>query len=298
VNQLIGIHNRVANGKGALMRRSTRLTLAVVCLLIAVKTIAWQMTSSLSLLSSLVDSGMDFLASLLNFLAISYALLPPDHEHRFGHGKVEYIAGLAQAAFISGTAIFVGLQAIGRFIEPQPLENSDIGLGVMVFSMLATFTLVCYQRKVARETDSTAVMADVTHYAMDMLSNLAVIVAIGLATGFGWYWADPFFALAIAAYILYGAWEVGYKAFQNLMDREFSDEERGRIYEIARGLPGVKGARNLRTRRSGVLAFIQMTIDVEGALSLKEAHDINDQVEQAIEALHPDAQVHIHTEPV
>lgn len=297
MNQLIQIHHRAVNGKGILMRRSTRVTLGVVCLLIAVKIAAWQMTSSLSLLSSLVDSGMDFLASLLNFLAIFYALQPPDHEHRYGHGKIEYIAGLAQAAFISSTAIFVGFEAIGRFIDPKPVEHGAIGIGVMVFSIIVTFALVTYQSKVAKETESSAVSADATHYVMDISSNFAVIVAIGLA-GFGWYWADPLFALGIAVYILFGAWKVGCSAFQNLMDREFSDEERGRIYEIVRGVEGVKSARNLRTRRSGVLAFIQVTVDIDGSMPLKQAHDINDRIEEAIEALYPDAEMYIHTEPV
>lgn len=298
MNPLVQIHARAVDGKGAKMRLSTRTTLAVVTLLIAVKLVAWHMTSSLSMLSSLVDSGMDFLSSLLNFLAVGYALMPPDHEHRYGHGKVEYIAGLGQAAFISATALFIAFEAIGRFITPRPLENGMVGIGVMVFSTLVTFALVAYQRHVAKKTASAAVKADAVHYEMDVLSNLAVILAIVLATSFGWHWADPLFALAIAGYILYGAWQVGYAAFHNLMDREFSDEERGRIYEVARGLDGVKGARNLRTRRSGLLAFIQLTVDVDGTLSLKEAHDINDAVEHAVYALHPDAEIHIHTEPL
>ncbi|MBM3618532.1 MAG: cation diffusion facilitator family transporter, partial [Alphaproteobacteria bacterium] len=175
---------------------------------------------------------------------------------------------------------------------------SMVGIGVMVFSIAVTLGLVLYQRHVVRVTASAAVKADAVHYEMDVLSNLAVILAIVLATFFGWHWADPLFALVIAGYILYGAWKVGHAAFQNLMDREFSDAERGEIYAAVRAVEGVKAARNLRTRRSGVLAFIQVTVDVDGALSLKDAHDINDAVEEVVYALYPDAEIHIHTEPV
>lgn len=298
MSQLQQIHARAANEKGEVLRLATGFTLVAVLTLIAVKAAAWWMTDSLSLLSSLADSGMDLLASLLNFLAVRYSLQPPDHEHRFGHGKVEYISGLCQAAFISATAIFIGIGAVQRFFSPVEVQQSGVGIGVMVFSIVVTVGIVSYQRHAVRKTGSTAVKADSVHYLSDVLSNVAVIAALVLVEYTGWAWIDPLFALAIAGYILFGAREVGYAAFQHLMDREFSDEERGAIYEVARAIPGVKHAHNLKTRRSGLIAFIQLTVDIDGGMPLKEAHDINDLVEDAVQALHPDAEVHIHTEPV
>lgn len=298
MSQLQQIHARAVDEKGDVMRLSTGFTLAAVTGLIVVKAIAWWMTDSLSLLSSLADSGMDLLASTLNFLAIRYALQPPDHEHRFGHGKVEYISGLGQAAFISATAIFIAFGAVQRFFSPVEVQQSAVGISVMLLSIVVTLVIVIYQRRAVVHTGSTAVRADSIHYVADLLSNTAVIAALLLVEHTGLLWIDPLFALCIAAYILKGAWEVGHTAFQHLMDREFSDEERGAIYEVARAVPGVKHAHTLKTRRSGLIAFIQLTVDVDGGLSLKEAHDLNDLVEHAVQALHPDAEVHIHTEPV
>lgn len=298
VSRLAALHASAADEKSQMMRRASMITLAGVLFLIAIKAAAWVMTGSLSLLSSLVDSGMDFLASLTNFFAIRYALVPPDHEHRFGHGKVEYIAGMGQALFISLTALAVGVQAVRRFIDPVPVEQGAVGIGVMVASIVVTLGMVRYQRRAVARTGSTAVRADYLHYVMDILANIAVIVALVLSAWLGWTWADPLFALGIAAYILHGAWEVGSTSFQNLMDREFSDAERDAITQAVLAQAGVRGMHELKTRRSGLLSFIQLHIDVDGALLLTEAHAITEEVEAAVQALHPHAEVLIHTDPV
>lgn len=296
--RLLELHASAADEKSLHMRRASLLTLAGVGFLIGIKLVAWLATDSLSLLSSLVDSSMDLLASLTNFFAIRYALVPPDHEHRFGHGKVEYIAGMGQALFISVTAVWIAIEAVGRFFDPVPVERGMVGIGVMLVSIVVTLGMVSYQRRVIARTDSMAVRADYVHYVMDVLANGAVIIAIILSVWLGWIWADPLFALAIAAYILHGAWKVGSASFQNLMDREFGDDERGAIVQAVLAHPQVQGMHALKTRRSGLLSFIQLNIDVDGTLPLVEAHRITEEVEAAVQALHPHAEVLIHTDPV
>lgn len=292
------IHAQAAEEKSQTMKRASIITLSGVSFLIAIKLAAWLATGSLSLLSSLVDSAMDLLASLTNFFAIRYALVPPDHEHRFGHGKVEYIAGMGQALFIAGSAVVIGVEAVRRFIAPVPVEEGALGIGVMVITILVTLGMVSYQRRAMAATGSMAVRADYVHYVMDVLAGVAVIVALVLSTALGWTWADPLFALGIALYILHGAWEVGSTSFHNLMDREFDDAERMAIGETVLATPGVQGMHELKTRRSGLLCFIQLHIDVDGALSLTEAHAIAEVVEAAVQALHPHAEVMIHIDPV
>lgn len=291
------IHAQAAEEKSQSMRHASMITLSGVALLIVIKLVAWAMTGSLSLLSSLVDSAMDLLASLTNFFAIRYALVPPDHEHRFGHGKVEYIAGMGQALFISATAIFVGIEAVRRFFAPVPVEHGAVGIGVMVVSIVVTLIMVRYQKQAIDRTDSTAVKADYMHYVMDVLAGVAVIVALLLSAFWGWTWADPLFALGVSGYILYGAWDVGFSSFQNLMDREFEDAERQAIAKAVVGVDGVQGVHELKTRRSGLLSFIQLHIDVDGQLPLTAAHDICEAVEQAVQALHPHAEVLVHMDP-
>ena len=137
----IATRNKVTNDQMAkLMRWATYASVAVATILIVVKLGAWIATESVSLLSSLVDSLLDAGASLINLFAIYHALQPADKEHRFGHGKAEALAGLAQAAFIAGSGIFVMLEAVDRFFNPRPVINGEFGIGVMVFSISVSYT--------------------------------------------------------------------------------------------------------------------------------------------------------------
>jgi ferrous-iron efflux pump FieF len=284
------------NRHSRLLHLATNASVATAAILIAGKLVAWAMTGSVSVLASLVDSMMDVAASLINLFAVRYALMPADHEHRFGHGKAESLAGLAQTTFIAGSAVFLILQAFDRLLHPRPLEDVGIGVGVMVFAILATLALLIFQRHVIRVTGSTAIKADALHYTTDVLVNASIIIAL-LLSGFGWPGIDALFALGIAAYILYSAWHIGHEAFQLLMDRELPDEQRQRIRHAALAHDRVRGVHDLRTRRSGHDIFIQMHLVLDDELSLFDAHEIADEVEASIREIHPEADILIHKDP-
>lgn len=290
-------HDAYHGEAGVLMRRATTFSLIAAGLLILIKTVTWWYTDSLSLLSSLFDSMLDILTSFINFLAVRYALQPPDKEHRFGHGKAEEIAGLAQATFIAGSGLFIGIEAIRRLFLPEEVSHETAGIAVMVVSMAITAALVLYQRYVIRKTGSTIVTSDSLHYLTDVLTNGGVILALILAGFLGWEWADPLIALAIAGYILFGAWQIGHKSFHNLMDREFDDAERLRVVEIIRSHPEIKGYHRLKTRRAGIHGFIQFHLDLDESLTLKEAHAIADRIEKALEEAFPHTEIIIHEDP-
>jgi len=279
-----------------LMRWATYASTATAVLLLLAKLVAWWMTDSLSLLGSLMDSSLDLLASLVNMVAVRHALEPADHEHRFGHGKAESLAGLAQATFVAGSAAFLVLQALWRLWRPQPLGEVEVGIGVMLLSIVATAGLVAFQTYVVRRTDSTAVAADRLHYKTDLLMNLGVIAALGLAH-FGWPGFDALFALAIAAYIFHSAWEIARRALDHLMDRELPHEDRERIKAIVRAHPEVRGMHDLRTRRAGNAIFVQLHLELDDDLPLIEAHRIADEVEAEIRKAYPQAEVIIHEDP-
>lgn len=280
-----------------LMRLATYASVSVAVVLIVAKFAAWLATDSVSLLSTLIDSLLDAGASLINLFAVRQALQPADREHRFGHGKAEPLAGLAQAAFICGSAAFLLIEAGKRFIQPKVLENTETGIAVMVFSIALTVALVLFQRHVVRQTDSVAIHADSVHYRMDVLVNASVIVSLILATRLGWGWADPLFATAIAGYIVWGAAVIGRQALNLLMDRELSDAERQRIRQIVLAHPDVRDMHDLRTRSSGLQLFIQLHLEMDGTLTLARAHEISDQVEAEIERAYPKAEVIIHEDP-
>ena len=280
-----------------LMRRATNLAVATALLLIVGKAAAWLVTDSVSLLSSLADSVMDALASLVNLLAVRQALQPPDREHRFGHGKAEPLAGLGQSVFIIGSGIFLLVEASGRIMRPAPIEQEPVGIGVMGFAIIATLVLVTYQRHVVRRTGSSAIKADSLHYASDILVNLGVILALALAMTLGWQRADPIIAIAIAGFIIHAAVRIALGAFNQLMDRELPDEDRARIRAIVLEHPEVRDCHDLRTRRSGIDSFIQVHVEMDRSLTLLRAHEISDAVEARIREVFPRAEVFIHADP-
>ena len=147
-----------------LMRLATYASVAVASVLVVTKFGAWVMTDSVSLLSTLIDSVLDVAASALNLIAVHHALQPADDEHRFGHGKAEALAGLGQAAFISGSAAFLLIEAGERIFNPKTIDNSEIGIAVMVVAIVLTVILVAFQRYVVRKTGSLAIGADSLHY--------------------------------------------------------------------------------------------------------------------------------------
>lgn len=282
---------------GRLMKLATYAAVGVAGSLIAVKFAAWLMTDSVSLLSTLIDSMLDVGASVVNLLAVRHALQPADEEHRFGHGKAESLAGLAQAAFISGSAVFLLLQAGERLYNPSPIHNTLVGYTVMGLAIVATGLLVGFQKYVVKRTGSVAIAADSAHYTMDVLVNASVIVSLFLASELGWQLADPLFAIAISFYILHGAYEVGIAAYHVLMDRELPDEDRVKIAAIAMEHPKVLDTHDLRTRQSGPDVFIQIHLEMPRDLSLLEAHDVADEVMHKIKAAYPRAEVLTHQDP-
>jgi ferrous-iron efflux pump FieF len=280
-----------------LLRLATYASVTTAVILCGSKLFAWLMTGSVSVLASMVDSLLDILASVINLFAVRYSLVPPDNEHRFGHGKAESLAGLGQGAFIAGSAVFLGLQAIERLWNPQPLTDTVVGIGVMLFAIVATGFLLSIQHYVIKRTQSTAIRADSLHYLTDVLSNLSVIAALILAA-LGWPGLDPLFALAVVGYIAYNAWQIVYEAVQALMDHELSESEQARIYAIAWQPKQVRGVHGLRTRRAGQTCFIQLHLEMDADLPLMTTHAIADEVRYALEQTYPGADVIIHQDPV
>lgn len=288
-----------SNISGALLlRRVTRAAVAVAICLIGIKIYAFYTTQAVSLLSSLIDSFMDMFASLINLFAVRQALVPADDDHRFGHGKAEPLAGLAQAAFITGSSIFLCFEATRRLFHPVPVEHGLVGILVMVVSLFATIALVTYQRYVIKATGSLAVKADSLHYVSDIALNLGVISALILSVTFGWIYADPLFALAIAGFILFSVIQIARQSLDQLMDREFPEAERDKIIDLAKAHPDVKNVHDLRTRTAGQYRFIQLHLEVDGTLKLEQAHTVAMQVQKRIESVFQGADVIIHEDPV
>jgi ferrous-iron efflux pump FieF len=288
--------NPVPDEHARLLRRATGLSVVVALGLACAKLAAWTLSGSISILASLVDSALDASASLITAMAVRYALKPPDEEHRFGHGKSEALAGLAQAVFIATSAVFLIVHAVARIASPRPIEAVPIGVGVMVLSIVATAFLVQYQRQVVKITGSQAIRGDAMHYVSDLVTNVGTIVALGLAAA-GAPQFDAVIGVAIAGSITYGAAQIGWDTLQVLMDRELPEALQGQIRRIALAHESVTGVHDLRTRRSGHAKVIQFHLEMDGRISLHDSHRISDEVERAILEAIPGADVVIHQDP-
>jgi ferrous-iron efflux pump FieF len=280
-----------------LRQRAIQASVTVALLLIAVKLSAWVATGSVSLLSSLLDSSLDAAASIVNFLAVRHAITPADREHRFGHGKAEPLAGLAQSAFIAGSAALLLVQSVERLWDPVEVRHVGAGIGVMLFSIVATLLLVRYQRYVIAQTGSIAISADELHYRGDIALNGSVIVSLALSGLLNWRYADPIFGAGIALWILWSAWQIVRSAMVQLMDRELPEQDRKRIREIALAHPEVLAVHDLRTRSAGPTAFLQIHIEMDGNMTLAHAHEVADAVEAQLREAFPHAEIIIHQDP-
>jgi ferrous-iron efflux pump FieF len=279
------------------MRQAGMASVAAAVTLILIKLYAVVETGSVSMLSTLFDSALDFGASLVNLFAIRTAVVPADAEHRFGHGKAEPLAGLVQVGFILGSSILLLWEVADHFMHPRQVENYGTGIVVMVVSIAVTGALVLFQRSVVKRTNSLAVHADSAHYGSDFAVNISVIAALVLSELLGWWWIDPVFGLLVAVFIAVTAISVGRQALDMLMDREMDDADREKIKEIARAHPEVVDLHDLRTRVSGQDRFIQFHLELSPDILLKAAHRISDEVEAKVVEAFPGAEVIIHQDP-
>lgn len=278
--------------------RAGLASIAVVTLLIVIKTIAYLVSFSASILASLVDSVTDAAVSVMSFMAIRESLKPPDKNHRHGHGKIEGLAAVLQGIFIAGAALFLGIEAIGRLANPQPVGAYGLGVAVMVVSIILSVLLVVYQQRIMRNAPSLAVEADRAHYASDIAINGGVIAALALQYFGAPVWVDAVFALCVAMMLSRTAFKVGRKGIDMLLDHELPKETREQIKEIILNDRRVHSVHDIRTRASGMNIHISFDIEVDDTLTLKAAHDIAVDVELELLKEFPNAEIMIHVDPL
>jgi ferrous-iron efflux pump FieF len=257
---------------------------------------AWQ-TGSVAMLGSLADTGLDLLASLVTLYGVRLAATPADHDHRFGHGKAEALAALFQVALITASAAVIGWRAIVRLNEDSQPAQAELGIGVSLIAIAATFALIAYQRRVIAHTGSVAIQADKVHYQSDLLLNLSVVAALVLDQFLGLTGADPLFGIAIALWLAWGAFRASSLAVDQLMDKEWPEDRRQRFLALAAQHPQLRGIHDFRTRRSGSRDFAQFHMYVAPEMTIRDAHDVMDEVEARIAEEFPGVEVLIHLDP-
>lgn len=285
---------RILNNVAA---RAALASVATAIFLLGLKGYAALTTNSVALLGSLADSGLDLLASLVTLYGVRLAATPADHDHRFGHGKAEALAALFQVALVTASALAIGWRGISALGGNAEVADAELGIAVSGVAILATMALVAYQKRIIAATGSVAVQADSLHYQGDILLNLSVIAALVLARYAGLSGADAIFGIAIAGWLGLGAFKASAQAIDQLMDKEWPEAERQSYIAVAVASPDVRGIHDFRTRRSGTRDFAQFHMNVARELTIVEAHDVVEAVEDALHKAFPKVEVLIHLDP-
>jgi ferrous-iron efflux pump FieF len=264
----------------------------------ALKAYAAYRTGSVAMLASLADSLLDLVASLVTLAGVRIAAQPADQSHRFGHGKAEALAALFQVALISVSATFIAVRAVERFLSGDVAANPESGIAVSLIAILATLALTAYQRRAIAASGSIAIRTDRIHYQSDLLLNAGVIAALVLERYLSLRGADPLFGIGIALWLGWGAWSAASAAIGQLMDREWPEEKRRALVEVAATDPRLQSLHDLRTRTSGAQDFAQFHIHLPGGMSVAEAHRVTDELEDKLEATLPGTEILIHVDPI
>jgi len=279
---------------------STRAALASVALatmLLVAKAWAAYATDSTAMLGSLVDTALDVIASVTTLIGVRIAAVPADSDHRFGHGKAEALVALAQVSLITVSAIGIGWRAVDRLVNGGETEAMGTGIAVSVLAIAATFALLWYQGQVIARTGSVAIKTDNVHYKSDLFLNGSVIVALVLDQALLIRGADAVFGILIALWLLWGGWRASGEAVNQLMDREWPEEERQQFLAAAADHPELKGLHDLRTRKSGTLRFVQFHVWVPADWTVQQAHDRLDCIEEQLQERFPGTEILIHVDP-
>ncbi len=255
------------------------------------------LSGSLAVLSSMVDSLSDIVASMITFWAIKISGRPASCNYRYGYGKAEALSACAQAMFIAVSGAFIFYDAVQRLIEHRVLEHSLSGLIIMGVSLVLTLVLVAFQQYVAKVTKSQAIMADSKHYSVDILTNSAVLVSLGIIYLWKIYWIDAFMALSAAIYLLYCAYDLAKSAVYLLLDKELPHSVREKVAKIVRSHPIKPELHDLRTHDLGGVYMFELHLELDGNLSLTEAHKYTEEVENMLRKAYPEAQIIIHQDP-
>jgi ferrous-iron efflux pump FieF len=279
------------------VRLATWLSIATAVFLVLLKVFGWAASGSVSLLASLLDSGLDLVASLAVFFAVRWAAQPPDWDHRHGHGKAEAFAGLLQAGLVFGSGLFVAWEAIDRIVSPRPVANGGWAVAIMAVSILVTLGLVWFQTRAIASSGSVAIKGDRAHYTADLVSNLVALIGVGSATFLAAAPLDAVAGLIVAVWLLWGAFSVLREAADQLLDHELPAETQAAVTAAVLADPNIGGVHRLRTRSSGSVPMVQMHVDLDPDLTLAQAHDLIEQAEIRVREALPGADILIHPDP-
>jgi cation diffusion facilitator family transporter len=280
------------------LQRMALTSIAIAFVVMALKYWAYRVTGSVALYSDALESIVNVITAFVAWYAIRLSFKPEDSSHPFGHHKAEYLSAVVEGALIIVAALLILQQAWSVWNVPQALEQTNLGLAVNAVATIINAIWASMLMRAGRAHKSPAILADGKHIWTDVLTSIGVLVGLFLAISTGRLWLDPLMAVFVALNILWQGWLVINFSVQGLMDHAVDPDEEARIRTvISDNAAGAIEVHDLKTRAAARATFVEFHLVVPEKMTVSEAHDICDRIEEAVKAQVSDCVVTIHVEP-
>lgn len=280
-------------------RRATIISSTTATFLFAIKLIIGIMSGSVAVLASAIDSVLDIGVSVFNFFAIKTAEKPPSENFNYGKGKIEALAAVVEGVIITLSGFYILYEGVGKLINQEKTAYLGVSLGVMIISVVITFFLVLYLRKVAKKTDNLVIHSDALHYQTDLLSGGGVVLALALVYFTGYEEIDAIVAIIVAFYIIYSAFGLIKQGVFILLDASIPTDLTDRIKAIIQAESEITSFHILRTRTAADIIFMEVHLVFNPKISLVKAHDASERVEGKVRLLDKTKtwDINVHLDP-
>lgn len=284
---------------GRYLERFAWLSVATGVVVLGLKMVAWQLTDSVGLLSDALESTVNIGAALVAVFALRAANRPADAEHHYGHGKAEYLSAMVEGFLILAASAAIIATAILRLLDPRPLEDVGIGLAVSVLASVLNGVVAYILIRVGRQHRSMVLVADGKHLLTDVWTSAGVVIGVAAVALTGWLPLDPIIALAVGANILWTGWSLLRDSVSGLLDERLPDADIDKVVKVLAARESDTVAFHaLQSRAAGRQRFVSLHMLVPGASSVREAHDLAQDIEDEIDEVLPQTVVSIHIEPL
>ncbi|MFO7167281.1 MAG: cation diffusion facilitator family transporter [Chloroflexota bacterium] len=281
------------------LARFAWLSIAAAAITIGLKAGAFAITGSVSMLSDALESLVNLAAAIVALAALTIAARPPDEEHAYGHGKVEYFSSGIEGTLILVAAASIGYAAVDRLLRPQPIEQIGLGIGVSAAASLINLVVARVLLRAGRQHGSITLEADAHHLLTDVWTSAGVIAGVGAVALTGLTWLDPLIAIAVAANIVWSGVSLMRRSALGLMDTALPPDEREQVIRILESYQrsGIQ-THALRTRQSGARRFVSFHVLVPDTWTVRRGHALLERIEHDIRSALPSVTVFTHLEPL
>ena len=281
------------------MEKKQAAVIAIFCgiAIFGIKLVAYFISNSVALLSDALESIVNITASGLMVFSVCISERAADSSHKYGHEKIEDISCLVEGIFIIVAALLIVNAAAGRLFESAELSKLDFAIGISMFATALNAGLSWLLIKTAKSCGSSALEGDAKHLFSDVISTVGVWLGLFVAQLTGWDYLDSILAFVVAALIVRMGVGLVLKASNRLMDQSCVAEEEKIMEVLGRHSFQFIDFHDLKTRRHGNQVFAELHLSVDGSLSVKEAHDLTDHLEEELKEEQPNVNLVVHVEP-